>query len=563
MSHKSLITCFKKIVGSRYLLTSERATAPFRKGFREGQGPALAVVKPSTLWQQWQLLEACTKANVIVIMQAANTGLTGGSTPTEGCDRNTVIINTTRINDIQVLAPQQQIVAFSGASLFSLEKALSPYGRVPHSVIGSSCIGASIVGGICNNSGGALVERGPAYTELALYAQVNKDGTLHLINNLDIELGDTPEEILTNLQNQTYSLADIKTTDKLASDRDYADWVRKTTDDTPARFNADPRRLHQASGCAGKLAVFAVRVDTFLKNDQEHTFYLGTNSTQALQEVRKTLLEQATSLPVYAEYLHRDIFELADDYGRDTVLLIKFMGTDWLPKFFNIKRQLDSICQRISFLNEGFIDKVVYKIAKIFPSQTPDKLHQWNKKYEHQLILTVKGSAKEETESLLDNIKHRHDLNYFLCNEADAKSAYLLRFAAAGAAVQYASINHQEVESIVALDIALKRNDLDWFETLPEYLSQKLVNKLYYGHFLCHVFHQDYLVRRGEDAVAIQEALLALLEKRGAEYPAEHNVGRHYQAKPALASNYRKLDPTNTLNAGIGGMSKQRNYEET
>lgn len=557
------MTCFKKIAGSRHVLTSERATAPFRKGFREGQGPALAVVKPSTLWQQWQLLEACINANVIVIMQAANTSLTGGSTPTEGCDRNTVIINTTRINDIQVLVPQQQIVAFPGASLFSLEKALAPYGRVPHSVIGSSCIGASIVGGICNNSGGALVERGPAYTELALYAQVNKDGSLSLINNLDIELGDTPEEILTNLQNQTYSLADIKTTDKLASDRDYADWVRKTTDDTPARFNADPRRLHQASGCAGKLAVFAVRVDTFLKNDQEHTFYLGTNSTQALQEVRKNLLEQATSLPVYAEYLHRNIFELADNYGRDTVLLIKFLGTDWLPKFFNIKRQLDSICQRIPFLNEGFIDKVVYKIAKIFPSQTPDKLHQWNKKYEHQLILTVKGSAKEETESLLDAIKHRHDVNYFLCNEADAKSAYLLRFAAAGAAVQYASINHQEVESIVALDIALKRNDLDWFETLPEQLSRKLVNKLYYGHFLCHVFHQDYLVRKGEDAAAIKEALLALLEKRGAEYPAEHNVGHHYQAKPALAGNYRKLDPTNTLNAGIGGLSKQRNYEET
>lgn len=563
MSHKSLITCFKKIVGSRHLLTSERSTAPYRKGFREGQGPALAVVKPSTLWQQWQLLEVCTKANVIVIMQAANTGLTGGSTPTEGCDRNTVIINTSRINDIQVLASQQQIVAFSGASLFSLEKALAPYGRVPHSVIGSSCIGASIVGGICNNSGGALVERGPAYTELALYAQVNKDGTLQLINNLDIELGDTPKEILTNLQNQTYSLADIKTSNKLASDRDYADWVRKTTDDTPARFNADPRRLHEASGCAGKLAVFAVRVDTFLKNDQERTFYLGTNSTQALQEVRKNLLEKATSLPVYAEYLHRDIFELADSYGRDTVLLIKFLGTDWLPKFFNIKRQLDSICQRITFLDEGFIDKVIYKIAKVFPSQTPDKLHQWNRKYEHQLILTVKGSAKEETESLLDDIKNRHGVNYFLCDEADAKSAYLLRFAAAGAAVQYASINHQEVESIVALDIALKRNDLDWFETLPEHLSQKFVSKLYYGHFLCHVFHQDYLVRKGEDASAIQEALLALLEKRGAEYPAEHNVGHHYQAKPALAGNYRKLDPTNTLNAGIGGMSKHRNYEET
>ncbi|MBU2880692.1 D-lactate dehydrogenase [Psychrosphaera sp. B3R10] len=563
MPQQSLIACFKKIVGPRNVLTSERATAPYRKGFREGQGPALAVVKPTTLWQQWQLLEACVNANVIVVMQAANTGLTGGSTPTQGCDRNTVIINTTQINDIHVLDKEQQIVALPGASLFSLEKALAPYGRVPHSVIGSSCIGASIVGGICNNSGGALVERGPAYTELALYAQIDEAGSLRLVNELDIELGETVEEILTNLQNKTYSQDDIKTTEKLASDRDYADWVRKTTDDTPARFNADPRRLHQASGCAGKLAVFAVRVDTFLKNEQEHTFYVGTNSTQALQKVRTSLLEKATNLPVYAEYLHRDIFELADNYGRDTVLLIKHLGTNWLPKFFNVKRQLDALCRRIPFLKQGFIDKVVYRIAKLFPSQTPKTLHQWNDKFEHQLILTVKGDEKDVTELLLNEIKTEYDLDYFLCTEADAKSAYLLRFAAAGAAVQYAAINHKKVEDIVALDIALKRNDTDWFETLPEHLNSKLVSKLYYGHFLCHVFHQDYLVRSGEDPKKIKQALLALLEIRGAEYPAEHNVGHHYHAKPALADNYRMLDPTNTLNAGIGGMSKNRNYRES
>ncbi|MDO6719454.1 D-lactate dehydrogenase [Psychrosphaera sp. 1_MG-2023] len=563
MPQQSLIACFKKIVGPRNVLTSERATAPYRKGFREGQGPALAVVKPTTLWQQWQLLEACVNANVIVVMQAANTGLTGGSTPTQGCDRNTVIINTTQINDIHVLDKEQQIVALPGASLFSLEKALAPYGRVPHSVIGSSCIGASIVGGICNNSGGALVERGPAYTELALYAQIDEAGSLRLVNELDIELGETVEEILTNLQNKTYSQDDIKTTEKLASDRDYADWVRKTTDDTPARFNADPRRLHQASGCAGKLAVFAVRVDTFLKNEQEHTFYVGTNSTQALQKVRTSLLEKATNLPVYAEYLHRDIFELADNYGRDTVLLIKHLGTNWLPKFFNVKRQLDALCRRIPFLKQGFIDKVVYRIAKLFPSQTPKTLHQWNDKFEHQLILTVKGDEKDVTELLLNEIKTEYDLDYFLCTEADAKSAYLLRFAAAGAAVQYAAINHKKVEDIVALDIALKRNDTDWFETLPEHLNSKLVSKLYYGHFLCHVFHQDYLVRSGEDPKKIKQALLALLEIRGAEYPAEHNVGHHYHAKPALADNYRMLDPTNTLNAGIGRMSKNRNYRES
>ena len=98
-------------------------------------------------------------------MQAANTGLTGGSTPNgDNYDRQIVIINTMRVNSIHIINDGAQIIGFSGSTLFGLEKKLEKFNREPHSVIGSSCIGASIVGGVCNNSGGALVKRGPAYT---------------------------------------------------------------------------------------------------------------------------------------------------------------------------------------------------------------------------------------------------------------------------------------------------------------------------------------------------------------------------------------------------------------
>ena len=76
-------------------------------------------------------------------------------------------------------------------------------------MIGSSCIGASVLGGVCNNSGGALVQRGPAYTEMALFAQINEEGKLELVNHLGIDLGETPEEILTNLQGFHYQKKDI------------------------------------------------------------------------------------------------------------------------------------------------------------------------------------------------------------------------------------------------------------------------------------------------------------------------------------------------------------------
>ena len=55
--------------------------------------------------------------------------------------------------------------------------------------------------------------------------------------------------------------------------------------------------------------------------------------------------------------------------------------------------------------------------------------------------------------------------------------------------------------------------------------------------------------------------MLELLDTRGAEYPAEHNVGHLYKAKPDLADFYKKCDPTNSFNPGIGKMSKARNYE--
>ena len=52
----------------------------------------------------------------------------------------------------------------------------------------------------------------------------------------------------------------------------------------------------------------------------------------------------------------------------------------------------------------------------------------------------------------------------------------------------------------------------------------------------------------------------AILDQRGAEYPAEHNVGHEYFAKDALKSFYKELDPTNSLNPGIGKTSKCKHW---
>lgn len=73
-----LLDALRHIVGGQHVLTNPASTRRYRTGFRFGHGPALAVVRPGSLVEQWKVLNACAAANAIIIMQAANTGLTGG-----------------------------------------------------------------------------------------------------------------------------------------------------------------------------------------------------------------------------------------------------------------------------------------------------------------------------------------------------------------------------------------------------------------------------------------------------------------------------------------------------
>ena len=563
MTSASLISQLRQIVGDKYLITDPSQSEAYRSGYRFGNGNALAVVRPGNLTEFWAILKACVAADVIVIAQAANTGLTGGSTPDgNDYDRDIVIINAMRISGIQLINDAQQVVCLPGSPLNELEIALKPHGREPHSVIGSSCIGASVIGGICNNSGGALVQRGPAYTEMALYAQLTEQGELQLVNHLGIDLGETPEEILANLENQRYQCKDIQLDCGKGHDHAYCNHVRQVDEDSPARFNADPARHYEASGCAGKLAIFAVRLDTFVAEKNTAVFYIGTNQTETLNDLRRHMLANFKQLPISGEYIHRDAFDVAAKYGKDTFWVIKKFGTHWLPKLFALKAKVDRWAKKIDFLPNHLSDKMMQAISTVLPEHLPKKLWQYRDQYEHHLIVKMGGDGVQEARDYLTSyFKESSKGAFFECDAVETQAAMLHRFAVASAAIRYRAIHEKEVEDIVALDIALRRNDREWFETLPPEIDQKISHKLYYGHFMCHVFHQDYIVKKGYDCMELEHQMLELLDKRGAQYPAEHNVGHLYEAKPELRKFYKSLDPTNSFNPGLGHTSKKKYWE--
>ena len=563
MTASQLIQKLTDVVGAQYILTDPNKTEPYRQGYRFGEGRALAVVRPGTLLEQWKILQACVEADVIVITQAANTGLTGGSTPDgNDYDRNIVIVNTMRMNIIQPINNNEQVVCLPGSTLNQLELLLKPLGREPHSVIGSSCIGASVLGGVCNNSGGALVQRGPAYTEMALYAEIDAEGRLNLVNHLGIDLGEEPEEILTNLQGWHYQRKDITQNAGKGHDHAYCDHVRQVDEPSAARFNADPARHYEASGCAGKLMVFAVRLDTFPQEKRTAVFYIGTNDINELTDIRRAALAEFQTLPISGEYIHRDAFDIADVYGKDTFYMIKKFGTHQLPKLFDLKARADRFSRKISFLPKHCSDKALQLLSKVLPDHLPRSMRQYRDQYEHHLILKMGGDGVDEARAFLKQYFSGKAGAYFECSAEETQAAMLHRFAVASAAIRYRAVHEDEVEDIVALDIALRRDDRDWFEKLPEDIDRKISHKLYYGHFMCHVFHQDYIVRKGHNCLDVEHEMWKLLDDRGAQYPAEHNVGHLYQAKPALKQFYRKLDPTNSFNPGIGQTTKKKNWAE-
>ncbi len=549
-----------KILGAANIQADPAKNEHYRMGWRSGGGSALAVLFPQTLLEIWQCLEVCVEGNCIIIMQAAKTGLTEGSTPSgDDYDRPVVVINTLAINKLYLINDNEQIISLPGTTLHQLQNELKAVNRAPHSVIGSSTLGASIVGGVSNNSGGALVKRGPAYTELSLFAQINEHGQLVLVNHLEVELGDTPEEILINLQNGYFDKSQLSQSNKLASDKEYVARIQDVNADTPSRFNADKRRLYEASGCAGKIAVFAVRLDTYPTAKAEQTFYIGSNSVRELAELRRQVLSTFKNMPEVGEYMHRDIFDVSAKYGKDTFLSIKHLGTNALPKLFSIKGSIDAKLSKWSWVPNHLTDKVMQMIAQVLPQHLPKRMLEYRNQYEHHLIIKMSDDGIYEAQSFLESFFADSETgSYFTCTQAESDSAFLHRFAAAGAAIRYEVMHEETAGEILALDIAIPRNTLDWLENLPESITQHLEKKLYYGHFFCYVFHQDYILKKGSDAKQVKKMMLELLNKRGAKYPAEHNVGHLYEAEPDLQQFYERLDPTNTFNPGIGQMPKTK-----
>ncbi len=205
-----------------------------------------------------------------------------------------------------------------------------------------------------------------------------------------------------------------------------------------------------------------------------------------------------------------------------------------------------------------FPDRVLQHMGQLFPNQLPKRMEEYSQKYDHYLQLKMTGSGIEEARRFLKPFFAEEAGDYFEATPKEADRIATHRYVTAGVAIRYEEVFQKQHIQILPLDIALPRNEFDWFEHLPKEIEDKIEHKIYYGHFLDHVMHQDYILKKGVDAHELKQEMLKLLDKRGAIYPAEHNVGHLYHAASTLVAHYKRNDPTNSFNPGIGMTSMSK-----
>lgn len=102
--NKAFLNELARLVGSSHLLTDHK-NGPLSQGLPFWSGRCTGCRFPGSLLELWRVLKACVTADKIILMQAANTGLTEGSTPNgNDYDRDIVIISTLRLDKLHVLA---------------------------------------------------------------------------------------------------------------------------------------------------------------------------------------------------------------------------------------------------------------------------------------------------------------------------------------------------------------------------------------------------------------------------------------------------------------------------
>ena len=174
-TNDALVAELRDLLGPQGWLTAGDAaghTVDWRGNY---SGIPLLVARPDTVDGVRGVVEACARHGVAVVAQGGNTGLSGGSVPTD--DRPTVLVLTTRMNRIVSVDPARfTITVEAGCTIEQVQQAAAGVDRQLAMDWGAR--GTATVGGaIATNAGGLNVLRyGPTRDHVLGLEAVLADG---------------------------------------------------------------------------------------------------------------------------------------------------------------------------------------------------------------------------------------------------------------------------------------------------------------------------------------------------------------------------------------------------
>jgi D-lactate dehydrogenase len=144
------------------------------------------------------------------------------------------------------------------------------------------------------------------------------------------------------------------------------------------------------------------------------------------------------------------------------------------------------------------------------------------------------------------------------CGPEDTKRITSFRFAAASAFRTWCVGRGLQG---VSIDYALPKNYIDC-PSVTDLGVAAPATRMRYSHFGCNVVHEDLAFAAGVDTHAAKMAIKHRVEALGGALPAEHGHGVEYTAPPAQQQRWRQMDPSNTMNPGVGGLEYTLHYKD-
>uniref|UniRef100_A0A0G4H3Q1 FAD-binding PCMH-type domain-containing protein n=1 Tax=Chromera velia CCMP2878 TaxID=1169474 RepID=A0A0G4H3Q1_9ALVE len=533
------------------------------RGYRGGKGTADILSKPSTLTEAAVALSACAKAGVAVLLQGANTGLTGGSVPNgETDERMRVVLNLRRLSESAQVDGGQRVLCHAGMGITSLAK----------------------------------VRKGPAFTERALYCAVESDFTVRVVNSLGIEgIPDGEWQLEEGGLEVIEKVEDIAgrsfQTDPgcrlLASDTTYGRRLAHL-DGELSRYNADTRGP-RFSRSEGKVLILASVHDTFPEPLSARTLWVSVDSLSRAHALKDHLLgaeravqkksggrlkmpkETPLLLPSSIEYMNADTVDTTDEVARFSLQVINQLGlyNDALRQLFGVKAWFESLPFPGAL---QLPNKILSFISPLFPPPLASEVEDLRKSFSHHLLIDLGDYGHKEDEQLQDrilsfveeeNAKAEEEGRgpaagiYESVSSDESKQLAIFRFVAAAAFQMWADV---QGACTLSLDYALPKNE----EAEPP-LPVKALRRLRYAHYGCNVVHDDiaFPASAEKDIKKIKAEIRKTVEEMGGRLPSEHGHGTEYEAPPDTQARWRDLDPTNTFLPGLGGLPKTPFYRGT